>query len=481
MVPGASAESEIVRAGGHGSGVFRDSVVRLLLPLPLNLLFFGGTAFAVLVAELVAALVSLAMVGHVPPVVWAGAFFAPLVVAPAELAVLVAVIGRMRDEMDRRRQAEQHLLEDMAGRREVEAELRSNEEKLRAMFEKSPLGMARNRVDGSFLEANPAFLGIVGYDIEDLRSLSYWDLTPVRFGQDEATQLERLEALGHYGPYEKEYIRKDGRRVPVRLSGMLATGRDGESYIWSIVEDITESQAVERALMAKTEELARSNADLEQFAFIASHDLREPLRMVSAYMGMLERRFGPVVGDEGAEYIAYAKEGAQRMDQLVLDLLEYSRVGRMEEPLEPVPLGEVVDGVVANLSPAIAQYGASVECRSPLPAIPAVRGEMAQLLQNLIGNAVKYREPSRPLRVVVSAVRDGEYWQISVADNGIGISPEFSERIFRIFQRLHTRDCFEGTGIGLAICKRIVERHGGRIWVNSVPGEGSTFTFTLPE
>jgi PAS domain S-box-containing protein len=475
-----TARGEAEGTAERGNTFFRDSVVRLLLPMPLNVLLVGGTLFAVVVAELVAALVSLALIGDVPPVVWVAAFLSPLVVAPAELAVLVAVIGRMRDEMDRRRQAEQDLLEDAARRREAEMELRSNEEKLRAMFEMSPLGMARNSADGAFLEANPAFLGIVGYDLAELRGLSYWDLTPVRYADDEACQLERLETVGHYGPYEKEYIRKDGRWVPVRLSGMLATGSDGESYIWSIVEDITESQAVEQALIAKTEELARSNADLEQFAFVASHDLREPLRMVSAYMGMLERRFGPVVGDEGLEYIGFAKEGAQRMDRLVLDLLEYSRVGRMEEALQAVPLDEVLDGVLANLSPAITQCGARVERPAPLPAIPAIRGEMVQLLQNLLDNALKYRDPSRPLRIRVWAVEDEGRWSISVADNGIGLSPEFGERIFLIFQRLHTRDRFEGTGIGLAICKRIVERHGGRIRVESAPGEGATFTFSLP-
>ncbi len=481
MVVGVTARGGAEDAAGQGGGnAFRDAVVRLLLPMPLNVLFIGGTLFAVVVAELVAAAVSFAMIGHVPAVVWAGAFFAPLVVAPAELAVLVAVIGRMRDETTRRRLAEANLLEDAVRRRQVETELRANEEKLRAMFEKSPLGMARNTLDGAFLEANPAFIGIVGYGLEELRALSYWDLTPVRFADSEASQLERLETAGHYGPYEKEYIRKDGRRIPVRLSGMLTTGSDGESYIWSIVEDITESRASERALVAKTEELARSNADLEQFAFIASHDLREPLRMVSAYMGLLERRFGPVIGAEGAEYLGYAKEGAQRMDRLVLDLLEFSRVGRMEEALEPVPLDEVLDGVIANLSPAMGECGARMVRPGPLPVVSAVRGEMAQLLQNLVGNAVKYRDPSRPLVVEVSARSEPGLWVISVADNGIGIAPDYSERIFRIFQRLHTRDRFEGTGIGLAICKRIVERHGGQIRVDSVPGEGSTFSFTLP-
>lgn len=481
MVVGVTARGGAEDAAGQGGGnAFRDAVVRLLLPMPLNVLFIGGTLFAVVVAELVAAAVSFAMIGHVPAVVWAGAFFAPLVVAPAELAVLVAVIGRMRDETTRRRLAETNLLEDVVRRHQVETELRANEEKLCAMFEMSPLGMVRTTQDGAFLEANPAFCAIVGYSLAELRSLSYWDLTPVRFAGDAVRLLDSLETVGHFGPYEKEYIHKDGRRISVRISGVLITGSDGENYVWSIVEDISEARASERALVARTEELARSNADLEQFAFIASHDLREPLRMVSAYMGLLERRFGPVIGAEGAEYLGYAKEGAQRMDRLVLDLLEFSRVGRMEEALEPVSLDEVLDGVIANLSPAMGECGARVVRSEPLPMIPAVRGEMAQLLQNLVGNAVKYRDPSRPLVVQVSARPEPGLWVISVADNGIGIAPDYSERIFRIFQRLHTRDRFEGTGIGLAICKRIVERHGGQIRVDSAPGEGSTFSFTLP-
>ncbi len=476
-----------VKAGSEyaarpGGSSFRDAVVRLLMPVPLNTLFVVGTLFAVVVAELVAALVSLAMIGHVPTVIWVSAFFAPLVVAPAELAVLVAVIGRMREETGRRRHAERELLEDAARRRQVEAELRANEEKLRAMFEMSPLGMARTTQDGAFIEANPAFLRLVGYELDELRALSFWGLVPVRFAEDEVSNLESLETVGRFGPHEKEYIHKDGRRIPVRLSGVLISNGDGEGYIWSIVEDITDSRAAEQALIAKSEELARSNDDLEQFAFIASHDLREPLRMVSAYMGMLERRFGPDIGAEGREYVGFAKEGAQRMDRLVLDLLEFSRVGRMDVALEPVSLDDVLDGVVANLSPYLGECGAQVERPAPLPTVPAIRGEMAQVLQNLVGNAVKYRAPSRNVVIQVSARHDPELgqWVVSVADNGIGIAPEYRERIFRIFQRLHTRDRFEGTGIGLAICKRIVERHGGRIWVESVLGKGAVFSFSLP-
>ncbi|MBI3443897.1 MAG: PAS domain S-box protein [Magnetospirillum sp.] len=460
-------------------------VVRYLLPVPLGWLFGLGTVFAILIAEAVSAAMSLAMLGEIPVVVWVCALVAPAVVAPAELAVLVAMIARTRAEVARRREAERDLLDDIVSRRQIEADLRSSEEKLRAMFQLAPLGMARNSMDGAFIEANPAFLAIVGYGLDELLRLSYWDLTPVRFAEEEAGHLQSLDRVGHYGPYEKEYIHKDGSRVAVRLSGVLITGSDGESTIWSIVEDITQARAAQRAIMAKSEALARSNSDLEQFAYIASHDLREPLRMVSSYVDLLGRRFGPVVGADGAQFIAYAKEGAERMDRLVLDLLEYSRVGRMEEPLEQVSLADVLAGTLGDLGPRLREADGQVRVEGDLPVLPGIAGELGQLLQNLIGNSIKYRHPERSPRIVVSAEPAEGEWVISVTDNGLGIDPQYRERIFRIFQRLHTRDKFEGTGIGLAICKRIVERHGGRIWVDShegdgQEGEGAVFRFSLP-
>ena len=226
------------------------------------------------------------------------------------------------------------------------------------------------------------------------------------------------------------------------------------------------------------EELDRSNKELAQFAYVASHDLQEPLRMVSSYTQLLSRRYKGKLDSDADEFIAFAVDGASRMQTLINDLLAYSRVGTRRQEFEPTECEAAFDQALANLKTAIEECHAVVT-RDPLPTVLADRMQIGQLFQNLIGNAVKYRG-TEPPQVHVSAKRSGSEWVFSVRDNGIGIDPQFAERIFVVFQRLHTRDEYPGTGIGLAICKRIVERHGGRIWVESEIGRGCTFYFTLP-
>jgi signal transduction histidine kinase len=229
----------------------------------------------------------------------------------------------------------------------------------------------------------------------------------------------------------------------------------------------------------RTAELARSNADLARFAYVASHDLREPLRSVTGFLGLLSRRYGERLDDDGRQWIAYAQQGSRRMDALIAALLAYSRLGRPESPEgERADLAAAYATAVEDLRASIADSGAEVSA-GPLPTVAAGQGEMVQLMQNLLANALKYCGPLPPVVRVEAVARNGK-WEISVADNGIGIDPRHHGKIFEHFQRLHSQDDYEGTGMGLTICKKIVEARGGSIAVDSTPGHGSRFVITLP-
>ncbi len=239
-----------------------------------------------------------------------------------------------------------------------------------------------------------------------------------------------------------------------------------------------EAQAA-RLLFQRTEELARSNHDLEQFAYVASHDLQEPLRAVAGPLQLLQRRYEGQLDARADEFIGHAVDGATRMQTLIDDLLSYSRVGRLDDPRAPVQSAHALELALKNLSLVIQESGAEVT-HDGLPVVLGISTQLALLFQNLVANAIKFRRTDRPPRIHIRAERAGDEWRFSVADNGIGIAEQYFERIFVIFQRLHTRRDYPGTGLGLALCKRIVEHHGGKIWLQSTPGEGTTFFFTLP-
>jgi signal transduction histidine kinase len=262
--------------------------------------------------------------------------------------------------------------------------------------------------------------------------------------------------------------------VPVEGSGALEVvelGADVDAMRARIVAELD-------ALQVAQEDLQRSNSELEQFAYVASHDLQEPLRKVASFTQLLQQRYGAQLDDRADQYIGFAVDGATRMQTLINDLLAFSRVGRLEQPHTPVDCNELVARVRTDLSTAIEESGTTIEA-GDLPTVSGDPGLLRLVFQNLLGNAIKFRADAAPV-IELTAERDGESWRFRCADNGIGIDAEYADRIFVIFQRLHPRSSYEGTGIGLAMCRKIVEYHGGRMWLDTEYTGGSAFCFTLP-
>lgn len=270
-------------------------------------------------------------------------------------------------------------------------------------------------------------------------------------------------------------------RIEVRgPSDVRAVAAAVEDMRSRLVAELAESRERETLLAEQAEELRRSNSELEQFAYVASHDLQEPLRKVASFCRLLEKRYGTELDERGKQYIDFAVDGAARMRVLIEDLLTFSRVGRVHESWRTVDLDRSLDRALADLALAVEESGATVVREDRLPELLGDATSLTMVWQNLIGNAVKFRRPDVPCRITVGCVREGEDWHLTVADTGIGIAPEFSDKVFVIFQRLHDRDAYEGTGIGLALCRKIVEFHGGRIWLDPDPDEGTLIHFTLP-
>ena len=370
---------------------------------------------------------------------------------------------------------------DVTAQRNAEEAMRESEARFRQTFELAGSGMAHVSLEGRFVRVNRRLCEIlerseaelIGRSVKDISHPLDRDLTDDKRGRVRQGELE----VAHF---EKRYLRPDGHTVWVDLAVALARSAAGTPlYEIAVFDDITERKNAEAALQEAHEELKRSNSELEQFAYVASHDLQEPLRMVSSYTQLIDRRYGDRLDGDAREFMHYVVDGAARMKQLIEDLLAYSRVGTKGKEFREIEVEAALKRAVTNLRAAIEESGAAVTW-DPLPKVSGDDLQLAQLFQNLIGNALKFRGRSVPRIHVSVAEKEGE-WEIAVADNGIGIEPQYFERIFMVFQRLHTQADYPGTGIGLAICKKVVERHGGRIWVDSRPGEGSRFHFTLPE
>ncbi|MGC9356663.1 MAG: sensor histidine kinase, partial [Anaerolineae bacterium] len=332
-----------------------------------------------------------------------------------------------------------------------------------------------------FEYVSPAATEITGYTPEEHYadpSLGFKLVHP-----DDRHLLEGMADSGEVPdhPIVLRWVRKDGTILWTEQQNTPIFDEEGNVVaIEGIARDITERKRAEDQLQQYATNLEQSNQELQQFAHVASHDLREPLRMVRSYVQLLERRYGDQLDDTAREYIDFAVDGVIRMEELIRGLLLYSRIdtGDGDAEVGPVDCEAVLAQTLANLKVVIEERSAQIT-HDPLPTVGGSEIQIRRLFQNLIDNAIKFTNGQRPL-VHISAERRGEAWLFSVRDNGIGLDPAFKDHIFVIFQRLHSRDAYPGTGIGLAICRKIVERHGGRIWVESEPGEGATFYFTLP-
>jgi PAS domain S-box-containing protein len=403
-------------------------------------------------------------------------------------------LRRTHDELEMR--VEERTRELVETNNELESEIgerKRAEEKIISLSHRNELilnsageGLLGLDPDGVHLFVNPLAAKMLGYRVEELVGMpshSIWhhsrpDGTPYP-EHDCPIHTTLLDGRVHYNVRDEVFWRKDGTNFPVTYTS-TPIEEDGR-LVGAVVtfRDVTEIKKAEEELMQLTEELKRSNADLEQFAYAASHDLQEPLRVVAGFVKLLEKRYKKKLDEKADEFIGHTIDGVTRMRALIKDLLEYSQVGTKGTRFTDTDCTVMIGRAISNLRMAIEESGAAVT-HDDLPHIMGDATQLVRLFQNLIGNAIKFRRKEKP-QIHISAKREEHGWLFSVRDNGIGIEPESAERIFIIFQRLHARGEYPGTGIGLAVCKKIVERHGGRIWVESEPGHGSTLCFTFPD
>jgi PAS domain S-box-containing protein len=333
-------------------------------------------------------------------------------------------------------------------------------------------------MEGRLTQFNKAFTESLGYGEEVLGTTLTGLVTKEDKGRLNKILRECIRK-GFISNFESSIVTKDRQPIPALINLKVMKGSEGNPKSLIVtVRDITDRKHTEDKLKELMDRLVLSNKELEQFAYVASHDLQEPLRMVASFTQLLAKRYHGRLDADADEYINYAVEGASRMQRLINDLLMYSRIGSRGKPFEPVDCSSVLGQAVVNLSAAIEETRAVIT-NDELPTVMADESQFVQLFQNLLINAIKFHGEVPPL-VHISAEKKDRNWLFSVHDNGIGIAPEFKERIFVIFQRLHGKEDYPGTGIGLAICKKIVECHGGRIWVESKSGHGATFCFTIP-
>jgi two-component system sensor kinase FixL len=374
------------------------------------------------------------------------------------------------------------IVRDISERRRAEVALRESEARHRAIFETAVDAIITIDERGIVTSMNPSATKTFGYSAEEVvgRNVSMLMPEPDASAHDGYMQnylrtgVKRIIGIGR----EVTGLRKDGSTFPMDLA-VSETVLDDRRIFTGIVRDVTDRKRQEEALARQSEELARSNVELERFAYVASHDLQEPMRTVRSFAQILQRRHGDKLTGDAAEYFQYITDGVSRMQTLINDLLTYSRVSSQGGAFAPADTQQIVKMVLESLAATIEAQKAEIDV-GMLPVVFGDATQLGQVFQNLIGNAIKFHGQERP-KIEVTAVEEPDDWRFFVKDNGIGIDPQYFERIFIILQRLHTIEEYGGTGIGLAICKKIVERHGGKIRVESTPGKGTTFSFNIPK
>lgn len=375
----------------------------------------------------------------------------------------------------------QGIFWDITDQKRAQAELAASRERFALALRGSTDGIWDWDVRTNEIYFSARFKELLGYGYDELDNrFAEWEKRI--YPEDREKALAAFENhLKYEAPFDVEYRLRcqDGSYRWFRVRGLAVRHPDGKATrMAGSISDITKRKEAEEQLRARTEDLERSNRDLEQFAYIASHDLKEPLRMVTSYVQLLEHRYGKQLDDDARDFISFAVDGAKRMKRLIDGLLEFSRIGTRGKELLPTRMEDVLHDSLANLEVLIQEKNATVT-QGPLPRVLGDPVQLGQLLQNLLGNALKFCTDNPKIHVSAEPGSAPNEWTFSVRDTGIGIRPEHAEKIFQIYRRLHSRAHYEGTGIGLAVCRKIVERHGGKIWVDSEMGRGSTFRFTL--
>jgi PAS domain S-box-containing protein len=391
----------------------------------------------------------------------------------------------MKDELIQARDN----LEEVVKKRTVELEeaykkVAESEQKFREIFYNAYdmitlCGTRENGMPGCYIDVNDVACELLGYSRDELLKMTPMDLmSPENIAKIPET-IEIMSKKG-FATVEKVYIVKDGSEIPVEVNTHVFD-LNGKKVGLAVSRDITKRKKREKQLEEILNELKRSNEELQQFAYVSSHDLQEPLRTIASFTQLLQKRYKGQLDEDADEFMEYIVEAAVRMKQQIQDLLEYSRVATKENEFKSVNLNEILDTTLTYLDTLIKESNAEINVEK-LPVVMGDSGQLQSVFQNLISNAIKFKKHEEPLKIHISSYKDEENkeYVFSIKDNGIGIEEQYSERIFTIFQRLHARDEYKGTGIGLSIVKRIIERHGGRIWVESEFGGGSTFYFTIP-